>query len=829
MLPQGTAGGVDAAAEGLLQAWLGGTADLVFALDADLRLTVTSASLAEFAGRPSADLIGLDVVEARLFGDAAARLHAHLREAAARLEGAAGGDPLPPFDFTWAGPGGRARLFRLQTFAAGDAAGRLRRLLVCARDISEQQRVEEHLRRREHDFRTLAENSPDAIIRYGPDLRAVYCNREIEEHVTVSATRIVGRTPAEAAPPGMRGVEAYEAQLRRTLSSGEVGSIELHVPHPSGEMRVHSVVFAPEHDASGAICGAVAVGRDVTEQVRVRQALAEKERAFRTLAENAIDNIARWDADARIVYFNPVMSRVFGSLAGEAIGRTPTELSPNFAPVEEAVRRVVREGQPILIELRFPAAGGEELVHEIRFVPEHGDGGAVVSVLGIGRDITEKIAQFEKIEALVRTDVLTGLANRQALHERAPRMLAAARRNDRKVGLMLLDIDHFKSVNDGLGHSAGDAMLREIARRLSACMRSNDMLVRLGGDEFVVVVNELDDPEVVGAVAAKLHRALAEPLQLEMRPMHVTASVGVAVYPCDGEGLEQLLSHADSAMYHAKRSGRARTEYYRRELGEAIERRLLLESTLREARHGAGLELHLQPQVRMRDGRVLGAEGLLRWRHPALGMLAPDAFVALAEETGTIVPIGRWVLRTAAEAVARWNRGRDTPLTVAVNVSTRQFVDDDLPAAVRQALAETGCEPAWLSVEITESALVEDSALVQRALEALRDLGVRIALDDFGTGYSSLSYLARFPVDCLKIDKSFVQAIGRSEREDELVKAFIAMAHALKLRLVAEGVETEAQAAFLLEHGCETGQGYRFGRPAPLAGFEAMTGRQPSG
>lgn len=483
-----------------------------------------------------------------------------------------------------------------------------------------------------------------------------------------------------------------------------------------------------------------------------------------------------------------------------------------------------------MVELGFPAPGEQGTqVHQIRIVPERDESGAVCSVLGIGRDITEKIEQLEFIESLVRTDPLTRLANRQALYERAPAMFAAAGRHSDQIGIMLLDLDHFKSINDAMGHSAGDGLLCEIAQRLTACMRANDLLVRLGGDEFVIVAPDIADAEVLGGIAAKLHRALAQPLRLAQREVHVTASIGVAVFPTDGAGLEELLAHADSAMYHAKRSGRGRTEYYRRELSEAVERRLLLEASMHEACQGTGLELHYQPQVSLRNQDVLvGAEALLRWRHPSLGMLYPDAFIALAEETGMIVPIGHWVLRTAAQAAVQWNRGRDHPLCIAVNVSTRQFLADDLPALVRSVLQETGCDSRWLSVEITESALLEDSTLVQQALEALRTLGVRVALDDFGTGYSALNYLTRFHVDCLKIDRSFVQGIGRSEREAELAKAFIAMADALNLDLVAEGVETDAQVAFLLANGCQHGQGYRFGRPVPAAQFDELARQRTS-
>jgi len=305
-------------------------------------------------------------------------------------------------------------------------------------------------------------------------------------------------------------------------------------------------------------------------------------------------------------------------------------------------------------------------------------------------------------------------------------------------------------------------------------------------------------------VAAKLHAALAHPMALREREVRTTASVGVALYPQDGLTLEELLANADAAMYVAKRSGPGRTEYYRTELGEAVRHRLLIEQTLRHACHGDGLELHFQPQMSVQDARrVVGAEALLRWNHPTLGALSPDAFIGVAEETELIRPLGRWVLRNAVAAAVRWNRGRSEPLHVSVNVSTRQFGDEMLPGFVDEVLTETGCDPRWLWIEITESALLQDCSGVQRTLEALRARGVRIAIDDFGTGYSALNYLARLPLDGIKIDKSFVHGIGRS------------------LEVVAEGVETTEQATFLREQGCPLAQGWLFGRPVEEARFLA--------
>ncbi|WP_158219887.1 bifunctional diguanylate cyclase/phosphodiesterase [Ideonella sp. A 288] len=733
-------------------------------------------------------------------------------------------------------PSGEIRVHSVMFAAEQDADGVICGAIAVGRDVTDQVRTQRALAAKEREFRTLAENSPDTIIRYGPNARATYINRGDKGGAVRRAEHsVIGRKAGEIALPGTLGVDAYRAQIERALVEGESGTVELQVPLAQGGFGVHSIAIAPERDADGSICGVIAVGRDVTEQVRVRQALAAKEREFRSLAENAGDNIARWDLDLRVLYINPAMARVFGQrlehVQGLALSQTALGMAVDLAPVEQALRRVVSEGRDEMLDLRFVAPGSAvPSVHQIHLVAERDHSGAVCSVLGIGRDISEKIAQLELIESLVRTDPLTRLANRQALHERAPGLFAAAERRGNRVGVLLLDLDQFKAINDGMGHSAGDALLREVARRLTSGLRANDLLVRLGGDEFVVLAPDVDHPQVLGTIADKLHVALAQPMTLLHRELRITVSIGVAMYPLDGQTLESLLANADTAMYHAKRSGRARTEYYRAELGEAVRHRLALEQAMRHAAGGDGLVLHFQPQVNLSDPhRILGVEALLRWQHPTLGMLAPDSFIGLAEETGMILPIGRWVMRTAAEAAVRLNRGRSEPLHVAVNVSTRQVTDDGLPALVDEVLAQTGCHPDWLSIEITESVLLQDSNRVQQALDALRARGLGIAIDDFGTGYSALNYLARFPIDCLKIDKSFVHCIGRSRRDDELVKAFVALAAALNLTTVAEGVETAEQADFLLGQGCGQAQGWLFGRPMPEDRFVAWLASRHDG
>jgi diguanylate cyclase (GGDEF)-like protein/PAS domain S-box-containing protein len=783
-----------------------GSPDLVARFDAAGRHAWVNAAYEAGTGWPAARCIGLDLQRAPAFGETGSpALAAALQQAADDPAGA-------PFELAWTDATGLARWHacRLWREPAGG-------VWLTAHDMTGHRRAE---REREREFRTLAENSPDNIIRYGLDLRAVYCNKEIAGRVPTSPSLLLGRRPREAAPPGTLGAEAYEALLARTLASGEPGTVELQVPDLAGHLRTHSVAVSAEFDPDGRVRGAIAVGRDITPYVEVRQALADKEREFRSLAENMDDHIVRWATDGRFVYVNPALARLFGLPLEDIVGRMPTELFPDgrYDEIVALVGQVAASGEPALLEQRLTLPDGL-LVHQVRIVPERDAQGRVRSVLGVGRDITLAVQQRELIERLARTDALTQLANRQALYDDVPPLLAAARPGQ-GLGLMLLDLDQFKAINDGMGHGAGDALLRAVAARLSACLEAGDLLARLGGDEFVVVLPALQDRTRLDATARRIHRALAEPLGIDGRDVRVTASVGIAVSPDDGEQLEVLLAHADAAMYHAKRSGRGRTQDYRRELSDAVRGQLDMEEALRGAQHGEGLQLLFQPVTALGDGEVVGAEALLRWHHPVLGRVMPDTFIPIAEETGLIVPIGRWVLHQAAAVAARWNRDRAAALKVAVNVSTRQFALDDVPLAVDEALHATGCRGDWLVVEITESLLIDDSCRVQQALQALRRRGVEVAIDDFGTGYSALHSLARFDVDVLKIDRSFVQGIGTDRRQAELVKAFLAMAAALGLDVVAEGIETAAQAEFLRWQGCPLGQGWHFGRPMSAASFE---------
>lgn len=423
-------------------------------------------------------------------------------------------------------------------------------------------------------------------------------------------------------------------------------------------------------------------------------------------------------------------------------------------------------------------------------------------------------------------DSLTGLGNRIRLEHDLNLSIGNGQHQSVQFAVMLLDLDDFKSINDSLGHRAGDAMLQEVAQALERCVRPMDAIYRLGGDEFVIVLNQLGDVDVAGATARKILAAVAQPHLIQGQQIQLTTSLGVVIYPQDASDAESLLSLADVAMYRAKKSGRNQMAFFSPALDHAAQTRLQLVDQLREAVKTEAFELHYQAKVDIASGRTIGAEALLRWRHPVRGLVSPAEFIPLAEETGLIVSIGEWALHTACIQAMSWSRSLDMRLTIAVNLSAKQFQDPALLEKVRQALACSGLPASRLELEITESMMMHKPEEAAATMRALRQLGVHLAVDDFGTGYSSLGYLSRFPIQCLKIDRSFVQNVPDSKADSTIARTIVSLGKSLGLTVVAEGVETQAQLDFLQQHGCHIAQGYLLGRPLESGQFiEQLRGR----
>ncbi len=558
---------------------------------------------------------------------------------------------------------------------------------------------------------------------------------------------------------------------------------------------------------------------------RERGALRESEERFRQMAESIGDVF--WLSDPprqKILYVSPAYERIFG--------RPVTELYLDWRGWLDNVhpddREMLRARMDDPVEMEFEVAfricrpDGEMRAVQMRIYLVRDGAGRFVRRAGVIQDVTERQRQEARIEHLAYHDALTGLPNRAMLTDRLAQALAQAQRRQQQVAVLFLDLDRFKLVNDSLGHVAGDLLLQEVARRLRAALREDDTVARVGGDEFQVVLGNVAGPADAARVAEKMMQVLGAPFVLEGQELHVTASLGVSLFPRDGASGELLLKYADTALYEAKGEGRNAYRFFSPEMNAQAHGRLRMENDLRRAVERGELELHYQPQLDLASGEVTAVEALLRWRHPLRGLVPPNAFIPMAEETGLVLGIGDWVLREACRQVALWQREGLADLRVAVNISARQLQRPGLDASVRAALAASGLAPHSLELEITESSVMLDPHHAQSVLQSLRELGVQLSIDDFGTGYSSLAYLKRLPLDRLKIDRSFIGGIPADGDDATIVETIIVMTHKLGLRVIAEGVETLEQQLQLVRQGCDEIQGFLLAHPAPAADLPAL-------
>jgi diguanylate cyclase (GGDEF)-like protein/PAS domain S-box-containing protein len=562
---------------------------------------------------------------------------------------------------------------------------------------------------------------------------------------------------------------------------------------------------------------------------RERGALRESEERFRQMAEAIGDVFWLGDPQRQVaLYLSPAFERIFRMPVATVYADWRIWLDHVHEDDREAVR--VRMNDPVLtdfeLEFRVCPPGYETRYVLMRvYVVRDGAGGDVRRA-GVIQDVTERKAQEARIEHLAYHDSLTGLPNRAMLMDRLAQALSQAQRLDQQVAVLFIDLDRFKLVNDSLGHAVGDQLLQEIARRLKATLRENDTVARVGGDEFQVVACNVAGSVDAARIAEKLMRTLGEPFVLEDQELHVTASLGVSLFPRDGASGELLLKYADTALYEAKGEGRNAYRFFSPEMNAQAHGRLRLENDLRRAVERHELELHYQPQLDLASGEVCGVEALVRWRHPVRGLVLPNAFIPLAEETGLVLGIGEWVLNEACRQVALWQReglaDNLSPLRVAVNISARQLQRPGLDGAVRRALALSGLPADCLELEITESSVMLDPLHAQSVLQSLRELGVQLSIDDFGTGYSSLAYLKRLPLDRLKIDRSFIGGIPADRDDAAIVETIIVMTHKLGLRVIAEGVETLEQRLQLVRQGCDEMQGFLLAHPVPAGELPAL-------
>jgi len=547
----------------------------------------------------------------------------------------------------------------------------------------------------------------------------------------------------------------------------------------------------------------------------------------REFLDSIIENIpiavfAKDARDSRYVLLNRAGEEYYGMPREQMLGKTPEQIFPPDVArvVSEQDRRVADTGAPMLLEghlLEIGVKGHDRLVNSRKLLVRDGNG-APQYLVGVIEDVTERITNEARISHLAHHDALTDLPNRSAFNAALDERLERAQEASTGFAVLSLDLDRFKEVNDVFGHPVGDMLMRAAAERLAA-EADGAFVARIGGDEFMILMPDGVCREEVLALGERLVEAIGRELEVDDYLSHVGLSIGIALYPDDGGDAATLLANADSALYRAKREGRGRVCFFESEMDRELRDRRLLLHDLRQAVEQNQLLVYFQPQARM-DGEVIGFEALVRWDHPTRGFVPPDQFIPLAEENGLIIQIGEWVLREACREAASWPR----PLQVAVNLSPVQFQAGDLERSIHQILLETGLAPTRLEVEITEGVLIGDFTRALTLLRRLKALGIRIAMDDFGTGYSSLSYLQSFPFDKIKIDRSFISNLEATPQSAEIVRAVLSLAHALNIPVVAEGVETEAQRAFLAREACEEMQGYLIGRPEPIERYLDLIG-----
>jgi diguanylate cyclase (GGDEF)-like protein/PAS domain S-box-containing protein len=594
------------------------------------------------------------------------------------------------------------------------------------------------------------------------------------------------------------------AQITEAL--GRLAAGERHVRAPTGM----------DHEIGQV---ARSLNRALDAQEQAVAALRDSETRHRLLADNANDFILIYRHDGRICYANPALRQALGDrgaeLAGQALDSILTRQSPN--PLEQA------PAETAAFEIELDSAHGPLLV-EATCTPLIYDG-EVKEILLLGRDIRERKAAETRIQYLAHHDALTGLPNRLLLQDRFEQALAHAARGNGGLALLFIDLDHFKTINDSLGHSLGDQLLQQISERLHTCLRIGDTLSRQGGDEFIVVLPDIGGADDVAHVAERLLAQMEAPLLIGEHALNITLSLGASLYPEDGRDMETLMKKADIAMYHAKSAGRNAYRFFTTAMNSDVLERMQLESRLRHALANQELHLHYQPQVDIASGRTTGVEVLLRWTNPELGEVSPGRFIPVAESSGLIIPIGGWVLREACRQGRRWIDLGLPPLVIAINISVLQLQRGDFVKQVEGILKETQFPAHLLELELTESALIEEAATLH-TLQRLKALGIQLSIDDFGTGYSNLAYLHRLAVDKLKIDQSFIRDLSSKPEGATIVKAIVQMAQGLSLTVIAEGVETPDQAALLLEIGCPESQGYHHAKPMDAAAFAAYLQRQ---
>ena len=723
------------------------------------------------------------------------------------------------------GNGGQLKHSLVTTMRLDEPDGSIYGYQSVIRDVTQRRRAEKKLHSQKSYAEQLIDIAPEAIAILDLDDRVIRINEEFCRLFQYTEKTCIGRRMDELTVPDHLKAESLSLSAR--VMGGASFEVETRRMRKDGTLVDVSILAKPiatENDEPAIYV----IYRDISARKQAQEALEKSEERHRTVLEAAPDPVIVRDMAGRVIYLNPAFTRVFGWTLDECQNR-PIDFVPeeNLPETQQFLAQIQQGASFSGVETRRVTKSGQFVDISISgavFFDTEGSPEGYVNTL---QDISERRKKDEELRYVAYHDTLTGLPNRKSFYMCIDDLLqhSSRRNSDRAWALMFLDLDKFKQVNDALGHDTGDQLLKGVADRLKDCLRETDHLFRLGGDEFTIILTNLSLDIDVARVARKIQQALTHSFRFNGHDIFTSTSIGISVFPNDGWEVEGLVKSADMAMYAAKENGGRDYRFFTEEMNRKALYRMKMESSLRKALDQKELVLHYQPLVN-ETNRIMGMEALLRWNHPELGLILPADFIRIMEETGIIVPVGRWVLQTACAQTKRWHDMGFSDLFVAVNLAARQLQEPDFVQMVIDIVGESGLPPEHLKLEVTESSVIQNPDVCIAKMRNLRAKGITFSIDDFGTGYSSLSYLKRFPIDTLKIDRSFISDAMNSKGDQEIIKTIIAMARNLNIDAVAEGVETQEQKDFLASYGCNSMQGFFFAHPVPVDKFKDLLERQ---
>lgn len=705
-------------------------------------------------------------------------------------------------------------------------------LQATVRDITERKKAEHALedslaqtKRESSDWVQAMDSFADVIYLLDPQRRLVRANKMFYAMAHTNPEHAVGQHIASIVHPTGEAVPCPVCRAQEEKVDKVITMEADHPDNPAGRpIEINVKILRDEANAATGILMSI---HDLTNARKAEEKLRESERYNRMLFESSPIGLALSRLDGSLVDANPAYADIVGCMIEETSEMNLWQATPEALKLARQQLDILKKtGRYGPYETEYLHKDGHVVPVKLAGILLHKDGEPFI--LSSIEDITENRVAEAQIEFLAYHDALTGLPNRLLAKDHMELVTSYADRADAKAALMFLDLDNFKMINDSLGHFIGDALLKQVAARLRECVRGNDTISRQGGDEFLIVLADVHDSDTITNISEKILERLAESFEIEGHDLSISISIGIAVYPDDARDFDTLLKKADTAMYIAKEAGRNTYRFYTEQMNVDAVEHLHLRANLRRALERDEFSLYYQPQISLASGAVIGAEALIRWNHPELGMIAPGRFIPIAEESGLIVQIGEWVLREACRQAAAWQQAGLPELLVAVNLSAVQFRRGDLERSVTRALTESGCDPTLLELELTESILIQNPESVLQTVKRLKTLGIKFSVDDFGTGYSSLAYLKRFAVDKLKIDQSFIRDLSNDPENAAIVRAIVQMARSLNLKTIAEGVEDEQVLTFLRLNHCDEAQGYYFARPLPANEFEQFLTRSGS-